>query len=159
MTKEIAIEKLAALCSRSEQCEYDLTQKMFKWGLSSQDRKGVLDYLIENKFLDNSRFAKSYCHDKARFSYWGPYKIKIELLKRRVNSNDIKEALESIDPQIWKEGVLHCAEGKSKNLDLTGEEGYESRLKLFKYLISRGFPSIMAKKAVALMKKRQECEE
>lgn len=156
VTKEIALDKLETLCSRSEQCEYDLNQKMFRWGLSTADRKDVIDFLRENRFVDDTRYAKSYANDKSRFSSWGPYKVRIELLRKRIKPAVISEALNNVNPQIWKEGLMRCAITKAKNLDLTGEAGYDSRNKLFRYLISRGYPSSSATKAVMMMKRKQE---
>lgn len=156
VTKEGALNRLTSLCSRSEQCEYDLDTKMRNWGLSSTDRKEVIEYLSENRYLDNGRFARSYANDKARFSAWGPYKIRMELAKRRINSGLITEALENVDKEVWKEGLLKNAESKAKSMDLTGEDGYDERTKLYRYLIGRGYPSSASTKAVSLMKKRQE---
>lgn len=159
ITKEKALERLASLCSRSEQCESDLTRKLITWGISPAERNEVMDYLKENRYVDDARFAKSFANDKARFSSWGPNKIRGELIKRRIKAASITAALESIDQQIWKEGLLKCAAAKSKNLDLTGEEGFENRQKLFRYLVYRGFPSSASSKAVNFMKKRQEDKE
>ncbi|MCH5241274.1 MAG: RecX family transcriptional regulator [Muribaculaceae bacterium] len=156
VTKEMAFEKLAALCSRSEQCEFDLNRKMINWGLSSANRKEVLESLRNYHFVDDARFAKSFTNDKARFSSWGPNKIKIELIKRKITQSDIIKALNEVDKSVWKEGLLRCATSKSKHLDLTGEEAWESKQKLFRYLISRGFPSSAVSKVINFIKKKQE---
>lgn len=156
ITKEIAISKLEALCSRSEQCEADIEKKMFTWGLSSSIRKEIIDYLKEERYVDNSRYARSFANDKARFSYWGPHKVRVELGRKRIAPQLIKEAIEQIDNNVWKEALLKNAVSKAKHLDLIGESGWENRQKLYRYLISRGFPSSAAVKAVNMMKKRQE---
>ena len=155
ITKEKALERLASLCSRSEQCEFDLIRKLTAWGISSSDRKDIIEYLKENRYVDDSRFAKSFANDKARFSSWGPFKIKSELSLRKIKSSFILEAIESIDREIWKEALLKNAASKSKALDLIGEEGLENSVKLFRYLANRGFSSEWSRKAVELMKKRQ----
>lgn len=159
VSKEKALERLASLCSRSEQCEFELKRKLMNWGISAADSISILDYLKNNRYLDNTRYAKSFANDKARFSSWGPFKIKAELIKRKIESPIINEALKAIDPQIWKEAILRCSESKSKNLHLAGEDGYEDRQKLFRYLISRGFSSASSSKVVSMMKRRQEEEE
>lgn len=157
--KEKALERLAGLCSRSEQCEYNLIQKLFKWGLPASDRKEIIDYLKENKYVDDGRYAKSYANDKARFSGWGPFKIRLELSKCKIPPQMIKEALDRVENSVWREGLLKNAESKAKNLDLLGEESYQNQQKLYAYLISRGFPSGASGKAVALMKNRQKEKE
>lgn len=156
ITKEKALDRLASLCSRSEQCEFDLNRKLINWGISNSDRKVVIDYLKENRFIDDARYAKSFTYDKARFSYWGPYKIQFELSRRKINPQFIKEAINHVNQTIWKEGLLHNAESKGKTLDLIGINSYQERQKLFRYLVNRGFPSNASSKAVGIMKRRQE---
>lgn len=158
VTKENAKTRLESVCARSEQCESDLITKMVNWGINCADRNEILDHLRENRFVDNRRFAISYARDKARFSYWGPGKIRVELIKKRIPAILINEAIGEVEQQTWKEGLIKNALSKAKNLDLAGEEGYESRQKLYRYLLSRGFPSSACSKMVTLMKKRQEGE-
>lgn len=156
LTKDKALERLASLCSRSEQCVFDIRKKLFNWGLSRKECEEVISYLLENKYVDEARFARSYTHDKARFSSWGPLKIKMELSLRKINKVFIQEAVESIDGEIWKEGLLKTAISKSKGLDLIGEDGRNNRQKLFRYIVSRGFPSSASSKAVEIIAKRQK---
>lgn len=156
VTKEKALERLQGLCSRSEQCEFDIERKMINWGLFSHDRKDIMSSLRDNNFVNEARYAKSFANDKARFSFWGPNKIKVELIKKRIKSMYIKEALTNVEQNTWKEGLLRVALSKSKNLDLIGEDEWANKQKLFRYIISRGFPSSAASKAVALMKRKQE---
>ena len=120
ITKESALLRLASLCSRSEQFEFDINRKMMNWGLNSSQRQELLEYLKENKYLDESRFARSFTNDKARFSAWGPYKIRLELRRRQINNNLITEAISNVEQKIWKEGLLKNLNSKAKNLDLTG---------------------------------------
>lgn len=159
VTKEKALDKLTTLCSRGEQCEFELNRKMLNWGLNSSDRKEIIEYLKTNRFLDEARYARSYANDKARFSAWGPAKIHAELMLRRISTPSIREALNSVEPAIWKEGLLRCASSKARNLNLLGEESWENSQKLYRYIISRGFPSSAASKAVTYMKKKQEENE
>lgn len=156
VTKEKALERLEALCNRSEQCVFDLERKLITWKIPSLERKEILESLSQDRLLDDLRFAKAYANDKARFSSWGPQKIRAELIRRKIKSSIIKEALQNVASNIWKEGLLRCAESKSRNLDLKGEGAWENGQKLYRFLIGRGFPSDVSSKAVSLMKKRQE---
>ena len=151
VTKEKALERLAGLCARSEQCESEIVRKLFNWGISGNDRKEIIDYLKENRYLDDARYARCYARDKARFSKWGPIKIKAELFKRKIQASFIREAIEEVEPSVWKDSLLNVARSKAENLDFSGEEVYENRQKLFRYLISRGFPSSASSKAVSFI--------
>ena len=158
ITSEVALSRLESLCSRSEQCEFDLERKLYNWGIPAGVRKEIIEKLRENRYVDNSRFAKSYSNDKARFSHWGPQKIRIELIKRKIPAILISEALRQVDSDVWREGLLKNASSKAKSLKLIGEDSRSEREKLYRYLISRGFPSSSASKAVSLMVKRQESQ-
>ena len=158
VSKEKALERLKSLCSRAEHCEFELNRKMINWGLGSSDRKEIIELLSNERYVDDARFAMSFAHDKAMFSAWGPAKIRLELIKRKINSKSISEALSKVGSEVWKEGLLKCARSKSANLELTGETGRENRNKLYRYLLSRGFPSGVASKAVMFMRKKQEEE-
>lgn len=156
VTKEKALERLASLCSRSEQCESDLNRKLIAWHLPAIDRNDIIEYLKTNRYIDEKRYAKSFVNDKARFSAWGPVKIRIELKKRKIKSSVIKEALANVDKDVWKEALLRCVRAKSRNLELTGEEGFENSQKLLRYLISRGFSTEISLRVISLIKRKQE---
>lgn len=156
ITKEKALERLASMCGRSEQCESELINKLYRWGLKHGDHGEVLDYLKENRYYDDQRFAKSYAYDKARFSRWGPSKIRFELIKRKIKREYVAEALQNVGKEIWKEGLMKNAVSKARNLDLIGEGSRENRQKLYVYLISRGFPSVAVTEIVRKMIKMQQ---
>lgn len=156
ITKEKALLKLASLCAKSEQCEFEITRKLINWGISSSDRNEIITYLKENKYIEDVRFAKSFANDKARFSSWGPVKIKAELMRRKIKPAVIKEAIENVSSLIWKEALLKSVLSKGSKLELNGQEGYGNCQKLYRYLIGRGFSSGAASKAVSFMKKKQE---
>ncbi len=145
ITPEAARIRMADLCARSEQCEYDIRQKLYKMGLSGDSVSEIINYLIDNKFIDNVRFARSYARDKCRFSSWGPYKIRLGLHVKHLSSNDIAQGLEGLEPEDVKEAARRVARTKVRSLDLHGETGREDRVKLYRHVLSRGFSPDMAK--------------
>ncbi len=64
MPKEVALGKATALCGGSEHCSSQIMEKLSSWNVSVQDANDIMDYLIKEKYIDNSRFARAYCHDK-----------------------------------------------------------------------------------------------
>lgn len=160
ITKERALERLESLCGRSEQCEFEINRKLINWGISLSDRREIIASLIENKYLDNSRYARSFTNDKAKFSSWGPYKIKMELLKRHIESKYIVQALEGINPLIWKEGLLKSAKAKLRNIDLIEEEVLKNKQKILRYLLNRGYSLSSSSKVIEmLMRQKKDNDE
>lgn len=148
ITPEAARLRMADLCSRSEQCEADIRQKLYRLGLQARQVQEIVEYLIEHKFIDNARFARSFARDKCRFSAWGRNKIRVALIAKRISSPLISQALDSIDEADYVSALKRIAEAKAKTLDLKGSDAYENRVKLFRHIIARGFESDLASKAV-----------
>ena len=161
ITKEEALQKMASLCSRGEQCSKEIREKLFHLGLRKDEIDEILNWLKSNRYIDENRYARSIAHDKSRFSNWGPNKIKLYLFSKHIPASSIKEALESVEDNIWETALMKSAETKSRQLDLTlsGEEGYNNRKKLFLFLIGRGFTSAAANRAVKIMKSRQKASD
>lgn len=151
VTPEKALERLAALCARSEQCSVDLSEKLRKMGISPADEDAILSRLRELKFLDDSRYARALARDKVRFAGWGRMKIRQQLMVKRIPAAEIDAALAEIDPQDYKEALIRVSRAKAKMLDL---KKFDHRNKLVKHLLSRGFEPNLALKIVQEIVKR-----
>lgn len=145
---EKALLKMSDLCARSEQCESDIRQKLYRMGLASGQVQEVVTRLIEGKFIDNARYARSFARDKVRFSAWGRNKIRLGLMAKRISATDISAALEAIEEKDYLDALKRAARAKARGMELTGPDGRENRLKLFRHILSRGFESDLASKMV-----------
>lgn len=158
VTENEARLKMADLCARSEQCEFDINQKLFRLGLYTDQRERIISFLKEERFIDHQRFARSFARDKCRFSAWGPFKIRQGLSLKRIPSSLISEALDEIEEEEWNEALNKAARSKEKGLDLIGERAKENRIKLYKFLLSRGFENDSVKEKVKQMVIKQKRE-
>lgn len=148
ISPEAAKIRMADLCARSEQCEADIRQKLYRLGLSSSEVQQIVTQLIESKFIDNERFARSFARDKCRFSCWGRHKIRLALAAKRLTSHEINQGLEAIEEADYLDALKRTAAAKARSLDLNGPNARDERLKLFRHIISRGFESDLASKAI-----------
>lgn len=151
ITAEAAFERMASLCARSEQCEADIRQKLFRMGIPPAQAAEIIDSLIGQRFIDNERFARAFANDKCRFSGWGRHKIRMALSAKRIGAADIALALDSIDPGDYTDALSRVASAKARGMDLNGPEGRDSRIRLYRHILSRGFESDFAMKAVREM--------
>ena len=119
------LRRLASLCARSEQCEADIAQKIYRSGLSREEGNEILSKLREGRFIDDSRFARAFASDKARFAGWGRLKIR--------------QGLE------YMATLRRCALAKARSLDMGSRE---DRMKLYRHLVSRGYESALAAETV-----------
>lgn len=142
--------RIADLCARSEQCEYDIREKMRRWQLPAAAIEDIIEFLFDGKFVDNRRFAKSFTNDKVKFSAWGKNKIRQALRLKRIPSDVIDETFENLDSEEYNRALLRAAKAKASALDLSI---YEDKAKLYRHLLSRGFES---RKISAVINKLKE---
>ena len=147
LTKENATARLESLCVRAEHCSHELLSKLRNWGIIGNDADVIINHLIDNKFIDNLRFAQSFVRDRYRFSGYGRRKIAIALKAKRIPSDIIDTAMDEIDPDIYFEKLQHLVQRKAANLDLSI---YDDRNKLYRYALSRGFESDITVRAIKL---------
>ena len=137
LSYEQALQRAASLCSTSEHCIYDITNKLKKWGICAPDIDKIIDRLIDEKFIDESRFARAYVNDKFRFAHWGRIKIKNMLYLQHIPEAGINEALNNIPQHEYEEVLKGVIESKQRTLPET--ESYEARTKIIRFAIQRGF--------------------
>ncbi|MCT4639605.1 MAG: RecX family transcriptional regulator [Bacteroidales bacterium] len=136
-TPEQALGKMMQLCSQSEKCEYDIQQKLIKYGLSNSDIENVIDKLIEEKFIDETRFCRAYVNHKFRFNNWGRVKIRHMLKTKKISNTNIEEALSSITDEEYCDKVMRILRSKLKNMPLPDD--YNERNKVAAHVIRKGF--------------------
>jgi len=61
------------------------------------DALTIVERLVQEKFIDEERYAIAFAKDKFRFSGWGRIKIRYALQQKRIGNNDIVNALSLID--------------------------------------------------------------
>ena len=134
---KIAIERLKNYCALQDRCQWDVTQKMKEWGLLEMTQNHILEILIQEKYVDEERFAQSFCRGKFLIKKWGKVKIINELKKKKISDICIKKGLEEIDLteyDLLLENLL-----TKKNDTLRDKNHFTRKSKLARFLIQRGF--------------------
>lgn len=146
MPKEVALGKATALCSGSEHCMSQIMEKLSLWNVSPQDSYDIMDYLVKEKYIDNRRFARAYCHDKFCYNHWGRIKIRQMLRHLRLGDEEIEEGMETIDEEDYIEALNDVLRAKDRTLK--DKDKYLRKAKLVRHLLSRGFETELAISAV-----------
>ncbi|MDC1105354.1 regulatory protein RecX [Prolixibacteraceae bacterium] len=136
-TKEQALSKVAALCSKAEKCVYDIEKKLVLWGLEQDDIDAIIARLIEEKFIDQERFVRYYLKDKLTFNGWGKQKVWFNLQQKRIPSDLFDRLWEEIDKEQYNEQLLMLLHKKRKSIK--SDNPWEEKQKLMRYAASRGF--------------------
>lgn len=132
-----ALHKAAAYCSMSEKSVFDVQEKLHAWGAKTEDHEKIISYLIEEKFLDEERFAIAYVKDKFRYNKWGKIKIRIMLQQKKIPQKHIETALSEIDDKAYQDMLIKLKNDKERNLKYKDE--YDKKAKLVRYLTGKGF--------------------
>ena len=135
-----ALSALAALCSRGEQAESDLREKLRKWEVSPADADRIIQRLKEENFLSEERYARACVRDKSRFNGWGRIKIAHALRQKHIDSQWIEQALaDEIDDAAYHDTLIRLMQGKLRSV--AGREPQAARAALLRFAASRGFES------------------
>lgn len=135
ITKEEAWNKASFLCASSEKCLYDIQEKLKSWGCNSDDSEQICQRLIEEQYIDQTRYAYFYVKDKFRFNKWGKIKIKIMLASKKIEPSVIEEALQIIDESEYEELLNSIISTKLKSLKF--KDSYDKENKLLRFALSR----------------------
>lgn len=137
MTTDEILYKLAAKCSVSEQCLSDIESKLAKYDLTEEERTRILRHLVEEKYIDDGRYAEAYVKDKYRFNKWGRIKIAQGLRMKGIDNETIKAAMEAIDEEEYMDILRSLIKAKRKST--RGASEYEINGKLIRFATGRGF--------------------
>ncbi len=139
ISPENAQAHLEDLCARSEQCTFDLRQKLLRWGIRTSDSDHIIDALIDARFVDDARFARAYVIDKFRFNAWGRHKIRTGLYAKRIAPEIIAGAMETIAPDVYTKHLHDLTKALIKSLSKNCSDRREVRDKALRRLAGRGF--------------------
>ena len=128
---------MAALCARREYCCADISEKLRKKGVSTEDAEVLIDRLIEGGFIDEGRYARAFVHDKTLYNGWGRIKVAQYLRAKGICPAYINEAMTCITDEQYAEVFQKVL--RSKQRSVKGKTDYEVRQKLARSLIARGF--------------------
>lgn len=132
-----ALSWAAAYCSKSEHCVTDVLAKLDKYELSQAETNGLINYLKQEKYIDEARYAAAYAMDQFRFAHWGRLKIAQALRMKRINDNMIQEALDMIPQDEYMQVLRRLVQEKQKKI--TAKNDYEMTMKLLRFAYGRGF--------------------
>ncbi len=135
-------DKFAKYCAYQDRCHWEVENKLREFNLIPEGKDEIIIYLIQQNFLNEERFAKSFVRGKFNQKNWGRIKIRIELKKRKIPPKLIEMALAEIDEKDYLETLKHLTEKKKRELKQE-KESWKKKAKIRNYLLQKGFESEM----------------
>jgi len=134
--KEIEF-KLKQYCSYQDRCHSEVESKLSKFNLISQAKDQILFNLINEDYLNETRFCKSFVRGKFKIKNWGKRRIIQELKSRKISEFNIKKGLSEINEFDYQEKFENLFNKKLSSLE--NLNSIDKKKKIFSYLQYRGW--------------------
>ena len=134
-----ALQKAENYCVYQERCHQEVRNKLLTMHVLPQNIDIIMVHLIDNDFLNETRFAISFARGKHRIKNWGTNRITRELKLRGVSDFNVNQAMREIDTDEYQNNFDSLAEkhwSQIKNLDK-----WSKRKKFCDFLLRKGFES------------------
>lgn len=118
---------------------YEVQNFLNKFLISTEEKQNIITKLKELKLINDKNFTESFINDKINFTNYGPYRIKKELEKYKIEDEIINKSLNKIDQNIYYEKVKKIIDQKIKiNKKYSGNV---LKQKITIELINLGYPN------------------
>lgn len=138
--------KLESFCVYQDRCHKEVEKKISEYNLIPEAKDIILLHLLQENFLNEERFSKSFARGKFRIKKWGKQRITRELKMRDISVYNIKTALKEIDEEEYIATLYGLVEKKNKLITETNV--FKRRKKIADYLLYRGYESNLIYEAI-----------
>ena len=141
LTPDQVLDKMAKYCAYQERCEKDVRDKLKAFDIPQEEKTKIIEYLLDNRFVNDERFAKSFVRGKINQSGWGVNKIRFHLIQKGIDKEVIDEALGQTDEEVYRQRLIDILKTKSKTIKAAND--FEKNRKLAAYAMQKGFEGVL----------------
>lgn len=147
------LDRMRRLCSRREYCSSDILDKaaaafVKEDGMAPEDAAEmaaeILSSLVEERYVDDLRYATAFAREKSGIAGWGRVKISYALSRKGLARAVVDLALAEIEPEKAEGRLARLAEVRYRAL----KDDPQCRLKMLRYILGRGYSYEQAEAAV-----------
>ncbi|MEM6721705.1 MAG: regulatory protein RecX [Bacteroidota bacterium] len=131
--------KLQQFCAYQDRCHKEVVEKLQKMHMIPQAIDVIVTELIQDNFLNEERFAKSFARGKFRIKKWGRLRIVRELKFRNISNYNIDSALKEIEETVYLTTLDELATKRANALKENNP--LKRKKKIADYLLYRGWES------------------
>ena len=140
------LEKLRKYCAYQERSHHNVVQKMWDLKIPMDWRDDMLISLIQENFLNEERFARTYVRGKFNIKKWGRIKIIQGLKQHDVSQKCIQISLTEIDEDQYLKTLYDTIELKRSKLK--EKNPWKRRGAIYKFVTGRGFEGNLVTEAI-----------
>ena len=137
LTPDQVLDKMAKYCAYQERCVKEVRDKLKTFDIAEEDKTKILDYLLDNRFVNDERYAKAFVRGKVNQSGWGINKIRFHLIQKGIDKDIIDEALGQTDEEAYRQRLIEILKTKAKTIKAASD--FEKKRKLAAYAMQKGF--------------------
>ena len=152
--KKKILDKLERYCAYQERCHHEVRSKLLKLEVYGDDLEEIISDLVQNNFLNEERFARSYARGKFRMKQWGRVRIKNELKRRHISEYCIRKAMSEIEDETY----LDTAEEVAIRLVNSYDQplSYPDRQKAMQRMIRKGYEYPLVKDLIGGLSRTED---
>lgn len=154
ITPEVAYNHAAARCAVAEYCRQDWLKKFILQGLDKDTAEGLVGRLERERYIDETRYARAFVHDKSAYNGWGVIKISQALAAKGMSREVIREAIEAMDTEEEMRNLRDLLKRKIGNTG--GPVSRDVRAKAVRAAAAKGFPADKIFRALEQMTGEEE---
>ena len=131
--EKIIIEKIQSYCLYQDRCVMEVKNKLYSFKVSSQLVENIVEYLIDNDYLNEERYTKMFIQGKLRIKKWGRIKLKYELRSKGIDIKIIDNMISQIKEEDYLNYFNEFSTNKIKFLKGSNEQKKKSFINYFTY--------------------------
>lgn len=137
LTLKEATLKAADFCAYQERTQQQVRDKLYDYGLRSDEVEEALGDLITEGFVNEERYALAYAGGKFRMKKWGRLKILQGLKTAKISEYCINRAMLEIDEDVYESTLRELLEKKKSTV--SGANQFIVSKKLANYAMQKGY--------------------
>lgn len=131
--EKVILEKMRSYCMYQDRCIQEVKKKLTRLQVDPKTKSKIINHLIDDDYLNEVRFTKSFIQGKLRIKKWGRIKLNYELKKRNVTKFIIDQEINKISKEDYCQYFNEFSNNKIKTLKGSKEQKKRSFVNFFTY--------------------------
>ena len=131
--EKLILEKMRSYCMYQERCIQEVKKKLTRLQVVPKSKSKIINHLIDDDYLNEVRFTKSFIQGKLRIKKWGRIKLNYELRIRGIKKFIIDKEINKISKEDYYQYFNEFSNNKIKTLKGSKEQKKRSFVNYFIY--------------------------
>ena len=131
------LDRMQRYCAYQERCHKEVRSKLLDIEVYGDDLEEIIMALVQEDYLNEERFARSFARGKFRLKQWGKMRITAELKRRDISDYCQRKAMTEIDQEEYLETAQKL--GEKLMQEYSHQSEYVRKQKVIRRMATRGF--------------------